>query len=84
MRGKGQGRSAVCEGCGAEFPVKNRRSGPVLCPQCRNQQYKRARMERLRRNSTQSNQAIASVAAQAREAHMSYGQYVVSKNVNCR
>ena len=80
LRGKGQERIAVCEGCGVEFPVKNRRSGPTLCPRCRNQQYKRARKERLRRNSSQSNQAIAGVAAQAREAHMSYGQYVAERN----
>lgn len=78
MRAKGQEQRVACEGCGQEFPAKNRRSGPTLCPRCRNQQYKRARTERLRRNSTQSTQAIAGVAAQAREAHMSYGQYVAA------
>ena len=75
MRGKSKARRVVCESCGLEFPAKYRRMGPVLCPRCREAQTRNnARTRKAKANNTE----LAAVAARAREAHMTYGQYVAS------
>lgn len=76
MRGPGKERLMVCESCGAEFHACNERQGAVLCRKCQNRKYKM--QYKMRKALQPSNHALSVVAAQARAAHMTYGQYVAT------
>lgn len=70
---KGAVWKAACEDCGAEFDAKYRRAGAVLCPKCLE-----ARRRGEAKKTTVANTGLAAIAVRAREAHMTYGQYVAA------
>lgn len=76
MRGNGKERRLVCECCGEGFPAKNQRQGDILCPKCRARAAKQK--ARMKDKTAGVNMELTSVAARARQARMTYGQYVAS------
>lgn len=85
MRGPNREKTMTCTICGQEF-VGRRRAN--FCPECRskrrrgtyqNKQLKKAEAERNAR-AIASISDISEIALLAREANMSYGQYVAAQH----
>lgn len=71
----------TCEDCGQKFKAHKRRNGEVYCGPCRTKITRKRIRDRARGIAAETNTGgeLSSVAARAREAKMTYGQYVAAQ-----